>query len=74
MLIWNKNFYFKNKIYNQFLSDDTNEDFNLEIISKIISKSDKETITKIVENDDEIFLKTAFPSRKYAKRYDLRRK
>ena len=26
------------------------ENFNLEIISKIISKSDKETITKIVDN------------------------
>ena len=31
-------------------------------------------VVPFVENDDEIFLKTAFPSRKYAKRYDLRRK
>ncbi|MDL1977226.1 MAG: DUF4258 domain-containing protein [Deltaproteobacteria bacterium] len=31
-------------------------------------------VVPFVENDDEIFLKTAFPSRKYAKRYGLRRK
>lgn len=31
-------------------------------------------VVPFVENDYEIFLKTAFPSRKYAKRYDLRRK
>jgi len=28
-------------------------------------------IVPFVEKDDEIFLKTAFPSRKYAKRYGL---
>jgi len=31
-------------------------------------------VVPFVENNDEIFLKTAFPSRKYAKRYGLRRK
>jgi uncharacterized DUF497 family protein len=31
-------------------------------------------VVPFVGNDDEIFLKTAFPSRKYAKRYGLRRK
>ena len=31
-------------------------------------------VVPFVENDDEIFLKTAFPSRKYAKRYGLRGK
>jgi uncharacterized DUF497 family protein len=31
-------------------------------------------VVPFVENDDEIFLKTAFPSRKYTKRYGLRRK
>ena len=29
-------------------------------------------IVPFVENDKEIFLKTAFPSRKYTKRYDLK--
>ena len=29
-------------------------------------------IVPYVENDDEIFLKTAFPSRKYTKRYGLK--
>jgi uncharacterized DUF497 family protein len=29
-------------------------------------------IVPCVENDDEIFLKTAFPSRKYTKKYGLR--
>ena len=31
-------------------------------------------VVPFVENNDEIFLKTAFPSRKYTKRYGLRRK
>ena len=31
-------------------------------------------VVPFVENNNEIFLKTAFPSRKYAKRYGLRRK
>ena len=31
-------------------------------------------VVPFVEGDDEIFLKPAFPSRKYAKRYGLRRK
>ena len=31
-------------------------------------------IVPFVENDNEIFLKTAFPSRKYTKRYGLRGK
>ncbi len=31
-------------------------------------------VVPFVENDNEIFLKTAFPSRKYAKRYGLRGK
>ena len=31
-------------------------------------------IVPFVETDDEIFLKTAFPSRKYTKRYDLKGK
>jgi len=31
-------------------------------------------IVPYVENENEIFLKTAFPSRKYANRYGLRRK
>ncbi|MCK5155438.1 MAG: toxin [Spirochaetales bacterium] len=31
-------------------------------------------IVPFVENDKEIFLKTAFPSRKYTKRYDLKEK
>jgi len=31
-------------------------------------------IVPFVENDDEIFLKTAFPSRKYTKRYGLKGK
>jgi len=31
-------------------------------------------VVSFVENDDEIFLKTAFPSRKYTKRYALRGK
>jgi len=30
-------------------------------------------IVPFTEKDDEIFLKTAFPSRKYTKRYDLKR-
>ena len=29
-------------------------------------------IVPYVENDNEIFLKTAFPSRKYSKRYGLK--
>ena len=29
-------------------------------------------IVPYVENDDEIFLKTAFPSRKYTKKYGLK--
>jgi uncharacterized DUF497 family protein len=29
-------------------------------------------IVPFVENDDEIFLKTAFPSRKYTKKYGLK--
>jgi len=29
-------------------------------------------VVPFVENDDEIFLKTAFPSRKYTKRYGLK--
>jgi len=29
-------------------------------------------IVPYVENDNEIFLKTAFPSRKYTKRYGLK--
>ena len=31
-------------------------------------------VVPFIENNDEIFLKTAFPSRKYTKRYGLRRK
>ncbi|MBC2714619.1 MAG: DUF4258 domain-containing protein [Desulfobacteraceae bacterium] len=31
-------------------------------------------IVPFVENDKEIFLKTAFPSRKYTKRYELKGK
>ena len=31
-------------------------------------------VVPFVENDDEIFLKTAFPSRKYSERYGLRGK
>jgi uncharacterized DUF497 family protein len=31
-------------------------------------------IVPFVETDEEIFLKTAFPSRKYTKRYDLKGK
>jgi uncharacterized DUF497 family protein len=31
-------------------------------------------VVPFIESDDEIFLKTDFPSRKYAKRYSLRRK
>ena len=31
-------------------------------------------VVPFIENDNEIFLKTAFPSRKYAKRYGLRGK
>ena len=31
-------------------------------------------VVPFVENNDEIFLKTAFPSRKYDKRYSIRRK
>ena len=29
-------------------------------------------VVPFIENDDEIFLKTAFPSRKYTKRYGLK--
>ena len=29
-------------------------------------------VVPFIEKDDEIFLKTAFPSRKYTKRYDLK--
>ena len=31
-------------------------------------------VVPFIENNDEIFLKTAFPSRKYSKRYGLRGK
>ncbi len=34
--------------------------------------NDYAIIVPYVENDDEIFLKTAFPSRKYTKKYDLK--
>ncbi|MEA3359420.1 MAG: DUF4258 domain-containing protein [Thermodesulfobacteriota bacterium] len=40
----------------------------------ILEIEDYAVVVPFVENDDEIFLKTAFPSRKYAKRYGLRRK
>ena len=40
----------------------------------ILEIEDYAVVVPFVENDYEIFLKTAFPSRKYAKRYGLRRK
>ena len=38
----------------------------------ILEINDYAIIVPYVENDDEIFLKTAFPSRKYTKKYDLK--
>ncbi|MCK5099117.1 MAG: toxin [Desulfobacteraceae bacterium] len=38
----------------------------------ILEIDDYAVIVPFVENDDEIFLKTAFPSRKYTKRYGLK--
>ena len=40
----------------------------------ILEIEDYAVVVPFVENDYEIFLKIAFPSRKYAKRYGLRRK
>ena len=40
----------------------------------ILEIEDYAVVVPFVEKEDEIFLKTAFPSRKYTKRYGLRRK
>ncbi len=38
----------------------------------VVSVDDYAIIVPYVENDNEIFLKTAFPSRKYTKKYGLK--
>ena len=38
----------------------------------VLEIDDYAIIVPYVENDDEIFLKTAFPSRKYTKKYGLK--
>ena len=40
----------KEKIYNKILSDTENEEFNLSIISKIITQSDTKTVAQIIDN------------------------